>query len=183
MTKFAGLILILEEKGNLLREPYSKHLEDGIFELCGKVGTDIARALYFFYCNEKIVFINGFIKKTQKTTRSEIVKAKEYRKDYIERSAKMRKFDDFLQEQLQDEEFRKEYENMQPEFDVIRAIIDARISQNLTQKELAEKTGIHQADISKLENGTRNPSIKLLKRLAKGMDMVLKIEFIPKQKI
>ena len=95
----------------------------------------------------------------------------------------MRKFDDFLQEQLQDDEFRKEYENMQPEFDVIRAIIDARISQNLTQKELAEKTGIHQADISKLENGTRNPSIKLLKRLAEGMDMVLKIEFIPKQKI
>ena len=95
----------------------------------------------------------------------------------------MRKFDDFLQEQLQDEEFRNEYESMQPEFDVIRAIVDARISQNLTQKELAEKTGIHQADISQLENGTRNPSIKLLKRLAEGMDMVLKIEFIPKQKI
>lgn len=95
----------------------------------------------------------------------------------------MRKFDDFLNEQLQDEEFKKEYENMQPEFDVIRAIVDARISQNLTQKELAEKTGINQADISKLENGTRNPSIKLLKRLAEGMDMVLKIEFVPKQKM
>lgn len=94
----------------------------------------------------------------------------------------MRKFDDFLNEQLQDEEFRKEYENMQPEFDVIRAIIDARTSQNLTQKELAERTGINQADISKLENGTRNPSIKLLKRLAEGMDMVLRIEFVPKQK-
>ena len=94
----------------------------------------------------------------------------------------MRKFDDFLNEQLQDEEFRKEYENMQPEFDVIRAIIDARTSQNLTQKELAERTGINQADISKLENGTRNPSIKLLKRLAEGMDMVLKIEFVPKTK-
>lgn len=95
----------------------------------------------------------------------------------------MRKFDDYLNEQLQDEEFRKEYQNMQPEFDVIRAIVDARISQNLTQKELAERTGINQADISKLENGTRNPSIKLLKRLAEGMDMVLKIEFEPKQRI
>lgn len=95
----------------------------------------------------------------------------------------MRKYDDFLAEQLQDEEFRKEYERLQPEFDVIRAIADARISQNLTQKELAERTGINQADISKLENGTRNPSINLLKRLAEGMDMVLKIEFIPKQKI
>ena len=54
--------------------------------------------------------------------------------------------------------------------DVIRAIVDARTSQNLTQKELAERTGINQADISKLENGTRNPSVNLLKRLADGME-------------
>ncbi|MFV0343404.1 MAG: helix-turn-helix domain-containing protein [Anaerocolumna sp.] len=92
----------------------------------------------------------------------------------------MRKYDDFLAEQLQDEEFKKEYDNLQPGFDVIRAIVDARVSQNLTQKQLAERSGINQADISKLENGTRNPSINLLKRLADGMDMVLKIEFIQK---
>lgn len=95
----------------------------------------------------------------------------------------MKKFDDFLEEQLQNEEFKKEYDNLQPEFDVIRAIVNARTSQNLTQKQLAEKTGINQADISKLENGTRNPSINLLKRLADGMGMALKIEFIPKQKV
>lgn len=95
----------------------------------------------------------------------------------------MKKFDDFLEEQLQNQEFKKEYDNLQPEFDVIRAIVDARTSQNLTQKQLAEKTGINQADISKLENGTRNPSINLLKRLAEGMGMALKIEFVPKQKI
>lgn len=96
---------------------------------------------------------------------------------------RMRKLDDFLAEQLQDEEFKKEYENLQPEFDIIRAMVDARTSQNLTQKQLAERTGINQADISKLENGTRNPSINLLKRLAEGMDMVLKIEFVPKHKV
>ena len=95
----------------------------------------------------------------------------------------MRKFDQFLEEQLQDEEFKREYENIQPEMNVIRALVEARNSQNLTQKELAERTGINQADISKLENGTRNPSINLLKRLAEGMDMVLKIEFVPKQKM
>lgn len=94
----------------------------------------------------------------------------------------MKNFDDFLETQLQDEEFRKEYESMQPEFDVIKAMVAARTSQNLTQKELAERTGIHQADISKLENGTRNPSLNLLKRLAEGMGMVLKVEFIPKEK-
>ncbi|MBD5548320.1 MAG: helix-turn-helix transcriptional regulator [Lachnospiraceae bacterium] len=92
----------------------------------------------------------------------------------------MSEFKNFLNEQLQDEEFRKEWENIQPEMDVIRAMVDARISQNLTQKELADRTGINQADISKLENGTRNPSLKLLKRLADGMGMTLKLEFVPK---
>ncbi len=84
-------------------------------------------------------------------------------------------------EQMQDPVFAEEYERIQPEMDVIRAIVEARTSQNLTQKELAERTGIHQADISKLENGTRNPSVNLLKRLADGMGMTLKIEFVPKK--
>lgn len=94
----------------------------------------------------------------------------------------MKLFDDFLEEQLKDPEFRKEYEAIQPEMAVIRALVDARISQNLTQKQLSERTGINQADISKLENGTRNPSLNMLKRLADGLDMTLKLEFIPKQK-
>ena len=79
-----------------------------------------------------------------------------------------------LNEQMQNEEFRKEYEAIQPEMDVIRAIVEARISQNLTQKELSERSGINQADISKIENGIRNPSLNLLKRLADGMGMSLK---------
>ena len=95
----------------------------------------------------------------------------------------MKTLNNMLSEQLKDEAFRKEYEAIQPEMDVIRAIVDARTSQNLTQKELAERTGINQADISKLENGTRNPSVNLLKRLADGMGMALRIEFVPKQQI
>ncbi len=94
----------------------------------------------------------------------------------------MKTFDEFLEEQLKDPEFQKEYEAIQPEMAVIRALVDARISQNLTQKQLSERTGINQADISKLENGTRNPSLNMLKRLADGLDMTLKLEFIPKQK-
>ena len=89
----------------------------------------------------------------------------------------------FKNEQMTNHEFAEEYEALQPELDVIKAIIEARTSQNLTQKELAERTGINQADISKLENGTRNPTINLLKRLADGMGMALKIEFVPKQKL
>lgn len=95
----------------------------------------------------------------------------------------MKTLNQYMEEQLKNEEFRKEWETSQPELDVIRAIVDARTSQNLTQKELSERTGINQADISKLENGTRNPSLNLLKRLAEGMDMTLELKFIPKPKL
>lgn len=95
----------------------------------------------------------------------------------------MKTLKQFKDEQMQNAEFAGEYEAIQPEMDVIRAMVEARTSQNLTQKELAERTGINQADISKLENGTRNPSVNLLKRLAEGMGMALKIEFVPKQNV
>ncbi len=94
----------------------------------------------------------------------------------------MTTLDDYKKELMSDPEFVKEYEAIQPEMDVIRAIVETRSSLNMTQKELSEKTGINQADISKLENGTRNPTVNLLKRLAEGMGMALKIEFVPKQK-
>ena len=84
-AKLVGILQILQEKGNQLREPYSKHIDDGIFEIRGKVGSDISRVLYFFYFDGKIVLTNGFIKKTQKTPKSEITRAKKYRDDYIER--------------------------------------------------------------------------------------------------
>ena len=89
----------------------------------------------------------------------------------------MSEFQELLQEQLKDPEFKKEWDDIQPEMDVIRAMIDARIKQNLTQKELAARTGIDQADISKLENGTANPSIKTLQRLANALGKNLIIQF------
>ena len=86
-----------------------------------------------------------------------------------------------LKEELgKDPEFVQAYEEIQPELAVMRAIADARAEQNLTQKQVAERTGIAQAEISKLENGTRNPSVKLLQRLADGLGYTLKLEFVPK---
>jgi len=82
-----------------------------------------------------------------------------------------------------DPEFAKAYDEMQPEFNIMRAIIEARTANNLTQKELAERTGIAQTEISRIENGSRNPSIKLLQRLADGMGMVLNVSFTPKKAI
>ena len=88
---------------------------------------------------------------------------------------------EYKENKMNDPEFAKAYDELQPEMNVVRALIDARMSQNLTQKELSERTGISQTEISKLENGTRNPSIKLLQRLADGMGMVLNVTFIPKE--
>lgn len=91
----------------------------------------------------------------------------------------MTNFDEYFEEQMKDSEFKKEYEALEPEFSIIQAMIDARKSRGITQKELSERTGITQSDISKLENGNANPSIKTLQRLASGMGMKMKIVFSP----
>lgn len=91
----------------------------------------------------------------------------------------MRKFKETISEQMNDAKFKKEYDRLQPEFAIVQAMLDARKAAGLTQKDLAERTGIAQADISKLENGNANPSLRTLKRLAEGMGMQLKVEFCP----
>ncbi len=84
-AKLLGLINLLEEYGTQLREPYSAPIDDGIFELRCKQGSNISRVLYFFYYDKRIVLTNGFIKKSQKTPTYEIEKAKLFRKRFIER--------------------------------------------------------------------------------------------------
>ena len=84
-AKLFRLLELLEEKGNTLREPYSKSLDDEIFEIRAKQGSNITRVLYFFYIGNKIILTNGFIKKSQKTPPSEIDLAKKYRAEYEKR--------------------------------------------------------------------------------------------------
>ena len=76
---------LLEEYGNQLKMPYSKFLEDGIFELRIKFASDITRIFYFFYVENRIIVTNGFVKKTQRTPKDELTKAKKYKKDYERR--------------------------------------------------------------------------------------------------
>lgn len=95
----------------------------------------------------------------------------------------MNNFEKFKKEMLNNSEVKEEYDLLEPEFNIIQAMIDTRKQQNLTQKELSQRTGITQADISRIENGTRNPSLEMLKRLAKGMGMKLKLELIPDKRV
>ena len=90
----------------------------------------------------------------------------------------MSTFDNFLAEQLQDPELKAEYDSLEPEFAIMQAIVNARKESGLTQQKLSEITGINQADISRLEKGNGNPSLRTLQRLAAGMNMRLKLEFV-----
>lgn len=92
-------------------------------------------------------------------------------------------FRESLNEQLKNKEFKAQYDALEPEFQIIRAVLEGRDKLNLTQKDLAELSGVTQADISRLENGNANPSIRTLKKLAFAMNMTLDIKFVPLVKV
>ena len=89
-AKMLRMVDMLEINGAELREPYSKHLDDGIFELRAKIGSNISRVLYFFVIGRKAILTHGFIKKTQKTPPSEIERAKNYRTEYLNRKERQK---------------------------------------------------------------------------------------------
>ena len=87
-------------------------------------------------------------------------------------------FNELLKKELRNKEFKQAWDNLEPEFQLVNTILTARKERSLTQKELSRLTGITQADISKIENGSANPSLATLKRLAKGLGKEIRIEFI-----
>jgi ribosome-binding protein aMBF1 (putative translation factor) len=88
-----------------------------------------------------------------------------------------RTYREVLAEKLKDPEFKAEWEAQEPEFQLIKAMLDARTEQNLSQRQLSERTGITQADICKIESGEANPTLQTLKRLAAGLGMTLELKF------
>lgn len=88
-------------------------------------------------------------------------------------------YSEYKKKALEDPQVKAEYDALQPEYDIIRELIQARNSLHITQTELATRTGITQADISRIENGTRNPSLNMINKLARGLGMELRLEFIP----
>ena len=90
----------------------------------------------------------------------------------------MSDFQEYKNEQLSDSEFAVEYEAMRLKYEVIRAVIDARLACNMTQKELAEKTGIQQSNLSRIESGASSPTVDMLARIAAVLGKKLKIEFL-----
>lgn len=89
----------------------------------------------------------------------------------------MKHLNDFKKQLLQDQEIKKEYDDLALEYAVIRQIINKRISMGLTQKKLAEKVGTKQSAISRLESGRYNPSLIFLQKVAHALDSELRVNF------
>ena len=87
-------------------------------------------------------------------------------------------FDELKKEILEDPEVRKEYDAMEPEFQLVLALLELRNEQNLSQQELADRTGINRSDISRIEHANANPSLKTLKRLASALGKSVRISFV-----
>lgn len=81
---------------------------------------------------------------------------------------------------MKNPEFRREYEKLQPEFAIARAIIDARIKRKITQKELAKRMGTGQAVVSRLEGANASPSLSLIKRLASALNLKVELRLTPR---
>ena len=84
-AKMVRTIELLEQNGNELRAPYSKYIDDGLFELRAQVGNNISRVMYFFFDGGSAILTHGFIKKTQATPPREIERARMYKREYLSR--------------------------------------------------------------------------------------------------
>lgn len=84
---------------------------------------------------------------------------------------------EYLEDQLKDPEFKKEWEKSEAAYQVTRALIEARIKGKISQRELAKKAGTTQAVISRIENMSVSPSVRLLQRIADSLGKKLEIKF------
>lgn len=179
-AKVVRTVGLLREEGPSLREPYSKHLEDGILRSAPSSAPTLPVCCTFCDRQKDHPYERLCQKDAEDTCfRDRTCKAVPCRLSQPKGVLQMTNFNDFLNEQMKDPEFKAEWDALDPEFAVIEAILAARKESGLTQQQLSERTGIAQTDISKLERGNGNPSLRTLQRLAAGMGMRVKIEFVP----
>jgi len=86
--------------------------------------------------------------------------------------------DQYLKKQLKDPEFKKEWNKLEPQYQITRELIRARIEGKVSQRELARKAKTTQAVISRIENMSVSPSISLLQKIATGLGKKLEVRFV-----
>ncbi len=87
-------------------------------------------------------------------------------------------FTKYLNKKLENPEFRKEWDSLETEYQIMHEMMKARIEAGMTQKQLSEKTGINQSNLSRIENGSANPSVATLEKIASALGKKVSISFI-----
>lgn len=176
-ARFLRIVELIAAHGlERVREPYVKHLEGPLWEMRLKGRDRIARAVYVTATDRRVVVVRVFSKKTEKTPRREIELALRRGGDMSRGRIAMR---DVAQEWLRDPELRAEYEELEPEFALASALIEARSRAGMTQAQVASAMGTTQAVIARLEGGRVKPSTRTLERFAEATGTRLRIRFVP----
>ena len=89
----------------------------------------------------------------------------------------------FFQEQMRDPEFRRAYEELEPEFELVRQLIGLRIKRGVSQTELARRVGVKQPSIARLEGRGKTTNLSFLGRVAKALDARLEVRLVPREAI
>ena len=150
---------------------------DGVFELRTTFGSDTTRIFYFFVIGKQVVLINGFIKKSQKTPKRELEKARISKKETRRNAMATWTLNNYIETQLQDPNFKNIWVEGEGEYQAQRALIEARSQAGLSQRELSRLSGVPQKTISLIESADTNTTVETLNKLAGSMGKILTIRF------
>ncbi len=87
--------------------------------------------------------------------------------------------DDLFAELNKDPEFRAEYRRQKPYYNILLDVIKRRKELNITQKELAARTGTHQSSISRIESGEHDIRLSTLIEIADALEAQVEIKLVP----
>ncbi len=174
-AKLDHIVHLIEELGlHQVREPYVKPLQDKLWEMRVKGREGMARAIYITVKGRRIVILHAFRKKTREDTQGRHPNGLVQ----IEGVGLMTiPFSELRKKWRKDPKYRKEYEALEPEYQLARELIEARVKAGLTQEEVAERMGTSQPTVARLESGHK-PSLKTLERYAEAVGMKVGIHLI-----
>ena len=137
--------------GNQVGEPQTKSLDDGLFEIRAKGAEGIGRGIFCYMMGKRVYILHVFVKKSDKIPQKELDIARNRLKELKMPEVK---FDDVFNEMMKNDEFRAEYEALMPEYELKSELIKARIKSGLTQSQLAERMGMKQSNLARLESAS-----------------------------
>lgn len=167
----SSTVQLLADHGTRLGENITKHLEDDIWEL--RPGNN--RVLYFYHKDDTYVLLHQFRKKTQKTPRREIEKAKAERDDWISRRGGvtyMATWSDYKNHvRANNPEIAKDIDEIEVLSQIVGAMIEQRHNLNLSQRDLAELCGLPHSSVARIESGKSTPNLSTLLKIFRQLGL------------